>query len=157
VRRASDRWLRTLGKSPGSVVVLAWRLRGENVNMTGSAPQVPDSVGGVYHFADVTVDLDGFELRRAGLAKHVEPRCSSRSGLSSSRARCRRWPWRVASPTGRPRLECSWDGHAVPSVIRPRDATTSKRPWLHTGVPEPKRTAVLPDLVGGRGPHGRVD
>jgi hypothetical protein len=27
-------------------VVLAWRLRGENVNMTGSAPQVPDSVGG---------------------------------------------------------------------------------------------------------------
>jgi hypothetical protein len=35
------------------------------VNMTGSAPQAPDSVGGVYHFADVTVDLDRFELRRA--------------------------------------------------------------------------------------------
>jgi DNA-binding winged helix-turn-helix (wHTH) protein len=30
-------------------------------------------VSGVYQFADLTVDLDRFELRRAGVPRHVEP------------------------------------------------------------------------------------
>jgi DNA-binding winged helix-turn-helix (wHTH) protein/tetratricopeptide (TPR) repeat protein len=63
----------TLGKSPRSVVALAWRLRGENVKMAGSAPHGTDALGGVYQFADVTVDLDRFELHRAGVPQHVEP------------------------------------------------------------------------------------
>jgi DNA-binding winged helix-turn-helix (wHTH) protein len=41
--------------------------------MEGSAPQETDSLGGVYQFADVTVDLDRFELQRAGVPQHVEP------------------------------------------------------------------------------------
>ncbi|MFL5536730.1 MAG: AAA family ATPase [Gemmatimonadales bacterium] len=40
--------------------------------MAGSAPHPPDS-GGVYQFADVTVNLERFELHRAGLPQHVEP------------------------------------------------------------------------------------
>lgn len=53
--------------------MLAWRLRGENVNMAGSAPHTTGVVSEVYQFADVTVDLDRFELRRAGVPQHVEP------------------------------------------------------------------------------------
>ena len=41
--------------------------------MAESAPHTADAVGGVYQFADVTVDLDRFELRRAGVPQHVEP------------------------------------------------------------------------------------
>ena len=41
--------------------------------MAESAPRTEDAVGGVYQFADVTVDLDRFELRRAGVPQHVEP------------------------------------------------------------------------------------
>jgi DNA-binding winged helix-turn-helix (wHTH) protein/tetratricopeptide (TPR) repeat protein len=40
--------------------------------MAGSPPQAPDS-GGVYLFADVTVNLERFELHRAGVPQHVEP------------------------------------------------------------------------------------
>jgi DNA-binding winged helix-turn-helix (wHTH) protein/tetratricopeptide (TPR) repeat protein len=40
--------------------------------MAGSAPDAADS-GGVYQFADVTVNLDRFELHRAGVPQHVEP------------------------------------------------------------------------------------
>ena len=50
--------------------MLAWRLRGENVKMAGSAPHAADAV---YQFGDVTADLDRFELRRAGVLQHVEP------------------------------------------------------------------------------------
>jgi DNA-binding winged helix-turn-helix (wHTH) protein/tetratricopeptide (TPR) repeat protein len=41
--------------------------------MAGSAPHAADARDGVYQFGDVTVDLDRFELRRAGLPQHVEP------------------------------------------------------------------------------------
>jgi DNA-binding winged helix-turn-helix (wHTH) protein len=41
--------------------------------MEGSAQQATESLGGVYQFADVTVDLDRFELQRAGVPQHVEP------------------------------------------------------------------------------------
>ncbi|HEX5906314.1 MAG TPA: AAA family ATPase, partial [Propionibacteriaceae bacterium] len=41
--------------------------------MEGSAPSAADALGGVYQFADVTVDLDRFELQRAGVPQHVEP------------------------------------------------------------------------------------
>jgi DNA-binding winged helix-turn-helix (wHTH) protein/tetratricopeptide (TPR) repeat protein len=41
--------------------------------MKGSAPHAADALGGVYQFADVTVDLDRFELQRAGVPQHVEP------------------------------------------------------------------------------------
>jgi DNA-binding winged helix-turn-helix (wHTH) protein len=40
--------------------------------MEGSAPSAADALG-VYQFADVTVDLDRFELQRAGVPQHVEP------------------------------------------------------------------------------------
>ena len=53
----------TLETSRRSVVVLAWRLRGENVNMAGSAQHTAGVAGRVYQFADVIVDLDRFELR----------------------------------------------------------------------------------------------
>jgi DNA-binding winged helix-turn-helix (wHTH) protein/tetratricopeptide (TPR) repeat protein len=48
-------------------------LRGENVNMAASASHTAGIVSGVYQFADVTVDLDRFELRRAEVPQHVEP------------------------------------------------------------------------------------
>jgi len=41
--------------------------------MDVSAPHAADALGGVYQFADVTVDLDRFELHRAGVPQHVEP------------------------------------------------------------------------------------
>jgi DNA-binding winged helix-turn-helix (wHTH) protein/tetratricopeptide (TPR) repeat protein len=41
--------------------------------MSGSAPHAADALGGMYQFADVTVDLDRFEVRRAGVPQHVEP------------------------------------------------------------------------------------
>jgi DNA-binding winged helix-turn-helix (wHTH) protein/tetratricopeptide (TPR) repeat protein len=41
--------------------------------MEGSVPLTTGAPGGVYHFADVTVDLDRFELQRAGVPQHVEP------------------------------------------------------------------------------------
>ena len=41
--------------------------------MEGSAPLTTGAPGGVYQFADVTVDLDRFELQRAGVPQHVEP------------------------------------------------------------------------------------
>jgi DNA-binding winged helix-turn-helix (wHTH) protein/tetratricopeptide (TPR) repeat protein len=63
----------TLGTSLRSVVALTWRLCGENVKMAGSSPHTADALGGVYQFADVTVDLDRFELQRAGALQHVEP------------------------------------------------------------------------------------
>ena len=63
----------TLGTSLRSVVALTWRLCGENVEMAGSSPHAADALGGVYKFADVTVDLDRFELQRAGALQHVEP------------------------------------------------------------------------------------
>ena len=63
----------TLGTSRRSVLVLAGRFRGENVRMAGSARHAADAVGGVYQFANVSVDMDRFELRRAGVPRHVEP------------------------------------------------------------------------------------
>jgi DNA-binding winged helix-turn-helix (wHTH) protein/tetratricopeptide (TPR) repeat protein len=41
--------------------------------MAGSAPHAADALGGMYQFADVTVDLDRFEVHRAGVPQHVEP------------------------------------------------------------------------------------
>jgi hypothetical protein len=55
--------------SGGAGVEVAWR----KVKMAGSAPHAADARDGVYQFGDVTVDLDRFELRRAGLPQHVEP------------------------------------------------------------------------------------
>ncbi len=41
--------------------------------MEGSAPRAADALGGVYQFADITVDLNRFELHRAGEPQRVEP------------------------------------------------------------------------------------
>ena len=43
------------------------------MKVAGTAPHTADAMGGVYQFADVTVDLDRFELHRAGVPQHVEP------------------------------------------------------------------------------------
>jgi DNA-binding winged helix-turn-helix (wHTH) protein len=41
--------------------------------MAGSVPRPAGALSGMYQFADVMVDLDRFELRRAGVRQHIEP------------------------------------------------------------------------------------
>lgn len=50
-----------------------WRLRGENVKMAASVPDAADAGSRMYEFADVTVNVDRFELHRAGKLQHIEP------------------------------------------------------------------------------------
>ncbi len=52
--------------SRGAGVERMWRWKGRRSRQR-------TSLGGVYQFADVTVDLDRFELQRAGVPQHVEP------------------------------------------------------------------------------------
>ena len=63
----------TLGTLPRLVVVPAWSLCGENVEMAAATPHNAGPADGVFQFADVTVDLNRFELRRAGVPQRVEP------------------------------------------------------------------------------------